>query len=257
MTAATDVTKPESLGNYSETSFDDYTALPGWTGANNSLVQGMLGCEETWGGDSYLQTPAIDVSHDYYVTLTLKAYGTAGDNVSLKIDDQTYLVPFDARGVIDDSYYLPVGNAKVIRPVIGSNDGKDFVIDYICFTQNLKMGDYVHTPLFSEITTELSYTFNNLSDHDFEWFGYDVCSLFELEGESAVSKKSDLMLVDLENGTSQPSAIGGVTAINGGAKGLQNVEAIFSADGRRQKTMQKGLNIVKMSDGTVRKLLVK
>ena len=252
VTAATDVTKPESVGNYSETSFDDYTTLPGWTGTSNSIVQGMLGCKDTRGGNSYLQTPAIDVSHDYYVTLTLKAYGTAGDNISLKIDDQTYLVPFDAQGVIDDSYYLPVGNAKTIRPVIGSSDGKNFVIDYICFAQNLKKGDYVHTPLFSETTTELSYTFSNLSDYDFEWFGYDVCSLFALEGESAVSKKSDLMLVDLENGTSQ-SGIANATTSNG----QQNVEAIYSVDSRQQQAMQKGLNIVKMSDGSVRKLLVK
>ena len=53
-------------------------------------------------------------------------------------------------------------------------------------------------------------------------------------------------------GTETPNAINGTNAGNN-AKAQQ----IFSADGRQMKTMQKGLNIVKMSDGTVRKVMVK
>ena len=53
-------------------------------------------------------------------------------------------------------------------------------------------------------------------------------------------------------GTETPNAINGTNTGNN-AKAQQ----IFSADGRQMKTMQKGLNIVKMSDGTVRKVMVK
>lgn len=48
-----------------------------------------------------------------------------------------------------------------------------------------------------------------------------------------------------------PSAINGTTGNNA------QVQQIFTADGRQTKSMQKGLNIVKMSDGTVRKVMVK
>lgn len=256
VTSATDTTAPESLGNYQEVSFDDYTVLPGWKGLGNTLVQGMLGCEEAYYTTLYIQTPVLDVNNSDMVNVTVKAYGTAEDLLVFNIDGMSYAVPFDANGVFDGTLQLPVSSAT-IQPQISSYNNRAFILDYIRFGQDLKKGDVVKSPLQIQTTDGLNFTFNNLSDYNFEWFGYDVCSLFELEGESTKSKKSALMLVDLENGTSQPSAIGGVTAINGGAKGQQNVEAIFSADGRRQKTMQKGLNIVKMSDGTVRKLLVK
>ena len=45
--------------------------------------------------------------------------------------------------------------------------------------------------------------------------------------------------------------------INGVAGNSQVTKNIFTMDGRRVNTLQKGINIVKMSDGSVKKVLVK
>ena len=47
------------------------------------------------------------------------------------------------------------------------------------------------------------------------------------------------------------------TSISTAAAQAATTTAVYTADGRRQQSLQRGLNIVKMSDGTVRKFMVK
>ncbi len=54
-------------------------------------------------------------------------------------------------------------------------------------------------------------------------------------------------------GTETPTAIEGVSAAGSGS----SVKSIYTTDGRMVSRMQRGVNIVRMADGTVRKVLVK
>jgi hypothetical protein len=60
-------------------------------------------------------------------------------------------------------------------------------------------------------------------------------------------------------GLSEASAVAtntdGIEAIDG--QGTPVVEAVFTADGKRVGRLQRGLNIVRMSNGTIRKVLVR
>ena len=60
------------------------------------------------------------------------------------------------------------------------------------------------------------------------------------------------MLVDMKNGTS----VSGVASLAGNAVEA-TVVARYNAAGQRVDHVQKGLNILKMSDGSVRKVIVK
>lgn len=52
-------------------------------------------------------------------------------------------------------------------------------------------------------------------------------------------------------------SLGDETAINGVAEGLNSARAFYNAAGVRQNGLQKGLNIVEMSNGSTRKIMIK
>ena len=62
-----------------------------------------------------------------------------------------------------------------------------------------------------------------------------------------------MVVVDLETGRSD------ITTDIDGAAGPEGLEVVarYSLDGRRLAAPQKGVNILKMSDGTTRKVVVK
>ena len=96
------------------------------------------------------------------------------------------------------------------------------------------------------------YTFTNLAGYGFDTYGYHVTSHFEYEGESTSSVPSDVVTVNIETGDSGV-ATGIEDATQGGAV---SVVARYSLDGRLLAAPQRGVNILKMSDGTTRKVVV-
>lgn len=218
----------------------------------------MLGCEYSDWYVTDITTPEIYVGNDDEVRMTLRAYGDAGDVLVFSIGGINYTVAFetaaDGTGYIDNTYALPV-TTETIRPNIYTYYYGAFMIDEIRFTQTLKKGDVVKSKLRS-VTTDgeaTSYTFTNLADFDYETYGYDVTSSFELEGKSTVSAPSDLVTVNLETGESEVT-----TGIEDATQGeAVSVVARYSLDGRRLTAPQRGVNILRMSDGTTRKVVVK
>lgn len=66
-------------------------------------------------GDGYssgiIKTPQIDLSNAAECTITLKAYGTAGDYLCVLVNGKNYIVTIPSDGIIDGSFLLPVGGS--------------------------------------------------------------------------------------------------------------------------------------------------
>ena len=256
VTQSTDPANPDMLFNdYEPISLDDYTQYPGWTGLGNTVAVGMLGCAAPMYYVNYISTPEIFVGGSNVVYVTLKAYGTAGDNLYMLINGVGYGLPFDTAadgtGVIDGTFILEVTD-PTIQIEFSSYNYYPFILDGIRFSQDLKKGDVVRTHLASADTDAetTSYVFTNLADYDFPTFGYTVTSKFEAEEGSTVSQPSDIVTVDIVNGTS--------TGIESAVEsGELKVVARYGIDGSRLAAPQRGVNILKMSDGSIRKVLVK
>ena len=182
-----------------------------------------------------------------------------GKDISkVMVNGQEYNIPFgttaDGTGLIDNTYILPVSSETIRTELYTLNYGA-FMIDEIRFMQTLKKGDMVRTAVTSASTDgeTTSYTFTNLADYGYDMYGYNVVSSFELEGESTTSAPSDLVTVNLETGESEIT-----TGIEDATQGEPvSVVARYSLDGRLLTAPQRGVNILKMSDGTTRKVVVK
>ena len=176
----------------------------------------------------------------------------------LRINGVDYSIDFesqpDGTGVINDTYSLPV-SSETIQSRFYSAYYLPFMLDEISFMQNLKKGDIVRTPLRTVTAGEedMTYVFDNLSDYDYTKFGYYIVANFEIEGKSTTSVPSELAVVDLETGDSNVTT--GITD----AERTEEVKVVarYSLDGRLLTAPQKGVNILKMSDGTTRKVVVK
>lgn len=251
-TTATNPNKAETIGNdYETVSFDDYTKLPGWTGICNSMAQGYLGCTSS---DYYIPsifTPDFDASNDSTITVSVKATaGTAGDYLVFSVNDEnTYAVAFDNNGEIDATGVLPEGG-KTMFIRISDYNYKPFMLDAFKVTQNLKKGDLVYTPLETATVNadSQSYTFNGL-DGDYDFYAYDVKSIEDLDGETTTSTASNKVSVSLV-----ATAIRDITAKD---NSLLKVVARYGIDGRPVSSSHKGIQILKLSNGSIIKSLVK
>lgn len=258
VTSATDWRSPDKLGNNGDIRLDQYTTLPGWTGVGNTIAQGMLGCESSMYVLTEVVTPEIYVGNDDEIRVYVKAYGDAGDQLILRVDGTSYYVPFelanDGTGYINGTYSLPVKSESTQVMMFTYNYGA-FMLDEIRFTQSVKKGDVVITAIETADTDSetTSYMFTNLDDYGFDTYGYYVTSHFEFEGKSTTSEPSNTVVVNIKTGDSHITAGMENAKVDVGVKEV----ARYSLDGRKLSAPQKGINILRMSDGTTRKVIVK
>ncbi len=253
VTESTDPTDPDPLGDGAAESLDDYTKLPGWIGYNYAVSQGWMGAINDDYTSGYIKTPALYLANDSVFNITIKATGTAGDYLAIKSPTQTYYIEFDESGTIDGTFIVPEsGSALVLR--IKSDD--TFMIDHIKISQNLKAGDHFYSWLSSATVDgkeTTSTAFSNLYDYEFDKYAYAVTATRTEGSRYAESDLSDYILVDLEDGKSVPTSIADGNIAGSTAK----VVARYNTAGQMVSAPQAGLNIVKMSDGSVRKVIVR
>lgn len=239
------------IGNDSETSLNDYTTLPGWTGKNNITAKGQLGIDDAYYAESYLNTPAIYVGNNTTFALHVKAKGSYGDILGMKVDGKIYSAAFDASGLIDETFEIPCSSASTFVHFY-SLGMMPVLFDEISVSQQVEKGAKVYTWLGEQEVsggTTLSTEVSGLSAYGFSSYAYTVNSIYDREGERAISDASDYAYVTRE----QLTSIAGIDTTETGVKAV----AIYDANGIRLNRPQHGLNIVKMSDGTVRKVMVK
>ena len=243
-----DLFSMESLYN-EEGYLDDYTDMPGWTGSNNSVGQNLIGGADYSGAT--LSTPALPVNPergDYEIYL--EVYGCPGDTFTISFleNGQNAYIAIPDEGYV--SGYLTVTDVRAgERLSLGSLNYMAFAIGALEVTQDVKAGDFIRTfASETEVPAGIgSYTFTGL---DGEMYAYQPVSQFKLEKDIVYSISGDYMVVDMANGGSfiTDKAEIAVDAVE---------TARFNTSGVRVDKDYKGLVIITMSDGSVRKEIVK
>jgi len=259
VTDATSMVSGEKLGNSDVVSFDDYTTIPGWTGQYNTLVQSGLG---TTAG--YVATPLMYLANADKYYLTIKIYGYYGDKLYIVTPNNTYSFDFQ-QDPSDTSGMLGVLEGIATVPESGEDYSIKFLsaygsygypmtIDYVKVSQDMKAGDKVYTLLSqTEVSAdETNCRISGLSDYDFTTYAYSVQSVYNNGFSTVTSTASNKMLLNLDG--SDP--YGGTTGISAAEK-ANTISDVYSANGTKLQKFQKGVNIVKMSDGSVRKVMIK
>ena len=260
ITDATSYADIEALGNDEVMTFDDVTEQPGWTGMTNAVAQGMLGCGKIVNSLPYLETPIMYLANSTEYKVRLKAYGYPGDQLIVTTSNSNYAIDFVANddntaGVIDGTFTFEGGSADE-QLLFSTYNCLPFAIDEIAVTQDIKKGDRVYTLLGQQTVgaDKTSCVFSGLTG-DCEQYAYNVVSHFTFDGSSTDSTPSGYVLVNMKDGTSITS-ITGIGSL-GDYSAEAKVVARYNAAGQSIAYAQKGLNILKMSDGSVRKVIIK
>ena len=245
------------LGNTGMSSLDEFTTLPGWTGRGNIVVNGMLGCNYVVNAVNKVVLPRIYVANGSWITLTLKAYGNVGDCLMFNVNGVDYPMEFvqteeSAYGMFSGSVKIPV-SGLFVQPYFYSKQWNSFVIDELKITQDLAPNAYVFTWMENKEVDGDATTcdFSDLTDYDI--YAYDVVAYMDQDDRTATSELSDIMVVNLTNGGSHA----GLTNAPYVFAGENAVTSILTIDGRNASRMAKGVNILRMSDGSTRKVVVK
>ncbi len=253
VTSATNYVNAEPLYNSEVTSLDSYAKLPGWTGQDNTIAQGMLGVEGNYSSvGGRIITPELYLGNSDECNLTLDLYGEANDYIGMKFNGTYYYIVLPSDGHAYGTMTLPVTQPRQ-NITFFSRNFAPFAIDRIKIGQSLAEGACIQSWIASADTDAetLSYTFTGLNAYDFTDFGYNVTSHFQYDENTATSSlnPSDMAFVDLAN------EVSGITEAQGTSE--VKVVARYTADGRLVSAPVKGLNILKLSNGKIVKVIVK
>ena len=173
------------------------------------------------------------------------------DTLVVWVNNQSYKLPLTA-GDFAGEFEIPErGNEMPI--MFYTTNGAPFCLEYVAVAQNLKAGQKIFTFLSSStIDSDVnSFDFTELSS-EYDFYAYDVKSIFEFEDETAYSVSNYYMIVDLSNGSSSQITTD-VEELNS-----DNIEPEwYGIDGVRLDGPRKGICIAKYPDGTVKKIFIR
>lgn len=249
-TDASDIMAPDEIGTESDLNIDDLTSTPGWQTNMwaGLLVDGYYGINET---NSWLITPNLYVANSDELKVSIRAeFIEPVNEFYIMFNNVEYGVLVNGT-VFEDEFILPTGGV-IEAPfyITGPEMGRIF-IDYLIFSQDLKKGNHVFTWLGAQETEDLKHTFSELDTDLYKLYGYSVRSL-RGEGINRVqSVATDRVIVDFDNNHSYTS----------GTDNLSDDIAVeiarYSIDGRKIAAGTKGMQIVRYSNGSVRKIIEK
>lgn len=256
LTDATDINNPDITGPESDIVFDDLTSTPGWTFGDDDhilLVKGKAGLGVDDYGCFRLTSPRIYVAGSDKATISMKVESTIPDyELRVRFAGVVYSLPVDGYDFEGEFVVPTLGMEETDFAISGPNEAPIF-IDYFSVSQSLKAGDNTYTWLgnseYGKDTLSCDFT-----DLDTEWFpcyAYGVRA-FAGEGKSKrISFAGNRAVVDLRNGQNL-AEIETVPVVD-----MNRVEvARYTLDGRQVNRPVKGINIVRYSDGSTRKVIV-
>ena len=259
LTDATDIANPDVTGEDSDITFDDLTSSPGWKFGNDDyilLVKGKAGL----GADEYgcyrLTSPNMYVAGADKATISLSVESTIKNyEVRIRFAGKVYSLQVEGNK-FEGEFELPTFGMKETNFAISGPDEASIFIDYISVSQPLKKGALTFTWLGREETDKetLSYDFKDLDADRFDRYAFSA-NAFRGEGEKRMSSfDGDRMTIDLKNGTSSSQS----SDVEEALAPVEVVEvARYTLDGRLIDAPVKGINIIRYSDGSVRKVMVK
>ncbi len=253
LTDASDWRNPEYFRPSDDMSFDDFTNLPGWNGYENQISKGMIGMS-FMGGE--VRTPKLWIAGNDKIILNMRVLsestnyplylGFAGNVYSLTIPSEDYEFEIE----------LPTNGEYSSKLRIQNEMMTSVMIDYISVYQELKAGAKVYSWL-SEVNADSdTYTvrFNGLDD-TFAQYAYGVEAFQDYSADEIASSVSPQhVVVDLASGSSEMNDTSDIMPIE--ASDVVEV-ARYSLDGRLLSAPVPGVNIVRYSDGSVKKVMVK
>ena len=122
---------------------------------------------------------------------------------------------------------------------------------------NVKKGYNIYTYQASTYTNgATSYEFDNLDTERFSLFAYSVIGLQQIGSEYRTSARSEMQIVDLTTGGSWTGIDELTNSITTPGTDVE-IEAIYTPDGQRMKELVKGLNIIRFTDGSTKKVMLK
>ncbi|MDE6669341.1 MAG: hypothetical protein K2K26_06640 [Muribaculaceae bacterium] len=184
-------------------SLNDYCDNYGWTGYLCGIAYqavGGIGLSQ-YGIGGEIQTPYLTLGNnggkfkmsvsvcgtygDYLYIVTSSGVGGA---IALSDEYETYVAEFEGGNNFD---YIAFYTAYKTP----------FFIDYFEITQDLKAGDKVYTIIDEARTDETEWDFYDLEQPGGSFtYGYDVFGIHTFLTNTAWSKRSEVMLVDFNNG---------------------------------------------------------
>ena len=189
-------------------------------------------------------------------TLSLSVESTIEDyEIRIRFAGQVYSLPVKGNK-FEGEFELPTFGLKETNFAISGPDDAPIFIDYISVSQPLHKGDMTFTWLGREETDKetLSHTYTDLDSERFGRYAFSANAFRGEDDKRMSSFDGERMIVDLKNGSSssQFSEVEEVMA----AEEVVEV-ARYTLDGQRVDRPVKGINIIRYSDGSVRKVMVK
>ncbi len=253
----TDPSSPISVGNTEEMSLDEFTKMPGWsvtTGA--AYVNGMFGCTDSYYNTYVLSTPQLYFGNNDKFLIHIKAYGTPGEGLVINVGGHQSGAYFEATddtgalGIIDKTFEMDCSEYPQGQLHIYTLEHNYFLLDDMKVSQELKAGDKVYTYLSTGSVSDkntTSYVFSDVTGYD--QYAFAVKSVKDSDGDYAESTLSDYKMVKLSKSST------GISEATDHAAARE--VARYTVDGKRIDKAVKGINIVKMSDGKIVKVMVK
>lgn len=245
---------------------DDMTDVAGWSTSGPLaektpegeviplcyMLDGYFGCGLT------LSSPELYVANNDFVNLEMHIKCENPDApIVIQFAGALYMAYMDGNTDAVAKVQLPTKGLEKAKLDITCFDptGLPLYIDYISITQPVKKGDVILTSLTTtQIEAgETSVVFDNLDNYGFSVFAYDVTAT---KNDGRTSEPSARAFADLKNKTPYDP---GTTSIDGIGTTEGDVQEVarYTIDGVRLSAPAKGINIIRYSDGTTKKVIVK
>lgn len=257
LTDAESINNPETTGPESDIVFDDLTSTPGWTFGNDDyilLVKGKAGLGVDDYGCYRLTSPAFFVGNADKATLALCVESPIENyEVRIRFAGKVYALQADGNK-LEGEIELPTLGLQETDFAISGPDNAPIFIDYISVMQPLKKGARTFTWLSREETDveTTSFTFTDLDPEAYDMYAFRANAWKGSGRNMLTSFEGSRMLVNLKSGESQAVAVEEIEA----GEAAVEIER-YTLDGRKVNGPVPGVNIVRYSDGTVRKVMVK
>ncbi|MBD5356359.1 MAG: hypothetical protein HDR88_05055 [Bacteroides sp.] len=234
------------LDNVELGNLDDYTDMHGWTGMNNYLGDTFIGGD--WFTDTKLITPPLSIDPEKEVyEIYLEAYGYQGDMLYIEFEKAGIYttIPFNGN-LLEIRFEAPaVSDGERLR--FYSYNFMPYALNHLEISQNKSKGDIIRTfDSEKSVPAGIGHVdFDNLDEN--EMYEYSVKARFDLESKTVYSFGNDVMRVDLSNGA----------GIN--MNDDLNIYEIgrYDMNGLSVDKNYKGFVIIKMSDGTTKKMMAR
>lgn len=236
--------------NNPEGVMDEYCDYSGWTGKNNTFVNGMLGtCS---GKRSYLRTPFIDFSDAVKAKIHISAHGIYGDAVIVTTSKGSWYVAIpagDEMSHIDTCVEVDVDPSGYENIKFESAYQREILFDNIRISRPVNKDEIILYHIKSyEMDADCESIHISVPDTNSNGYAYTVTAYRDYNGNVKASIPSDAIIVGTPKTAGLPSTM---------SESADKYETgRYDINGMAIDKNAKGIQIIRYSDGSVSKIVV-